>query len=142
MSDTCYCSLRCRQADQEKFEELGFNPAWRSKDSPPLEASTWVDMEDEQCNYAAHDELEALAKEGIPFYGSHGAGDDYPEGCFAAADGAIAWPDCLYGMPAVRVTNGPDWFDAADVELVEKYDRLLKRAKKLLGEGDEDTHPH
>jgi hypothetical protein len=136
MSDTCYCELRIRKDDQERFEELGFGTE-RSYEKA-CEGKPYIDVYDEQCNYGAQTELEGLATEGIPFYGAHGAGDDYQEAAFASADGEIAWPTCRGGCPAVRVTNGPDWFDQDDIEEVETYYRLLKRAKELLGEVNED----
>ncbi len=136
MSDTCYSSLRCRQVDREKFEALGFRVI---EDIQLFENEHWIDLEFEECNYGAYDDLHSMAAAGIPFHGRHGSGSDYPECVFAAADGMISWPAAINGRPAVSAPVGV--VDDGDMAEVVRYVTLLRRAKELLGEADDDTHP-
>jgi hypothetical protein len=138
MSDTCYSELRCRRIDQERFEDEGFGTD--NYYQCLCKGKLYIEMYDDQCNYGAQTQLQALAAEGIPFYGSHGSGDEYPAAVYAAADGEIAWPPAISSgrLPVVEM-SGPGQFSQSDLDEAEKYFRLLRRAQELLGDVDEDT---
>jgi hypothetical protein len=131
MSDTCVVNLCCLRADMEYFEAEGFIVDDIAEGMHlPMKS---VSLYDDTSNYGAQDELTDLAlRKHLPFYGSHGAGDNYPEACFAAADGQIAWPTSMGGEPVARINEFgiPDESDMREAKL---YYELLKRARGLLG---------
>jgi hypothetical protein len=131
MGDRCYVSLTCRREDQELFEDIGFCLGWDEKREGN---SPFIEMEAEQANYAAYDDLHVLAEQGVPFYGSHDQGGDYAAGIFASAGGEIAWPDQVSGDPAVRIDEEGNPF-AGDIDIAKQYYRLLKAAQRaIMGE--------
>jgi hypothetical protein len=129
MGDRCVVSLTCREQDVAKFEALGFERDEWSYDKDGL----GVYMIGEEMNYAATTELETLAQEGVPFYGSHGAGGEYTENIFAAANGESVWVEHLNYLPAVAV-NRDGTIDPSYLEYAHIYFRLEAAAKALIEE--------
>lgn len=135
-ADTCSSTLTCRASDAPVFAAIDFEPEWRPADEPPVDSTRGLILEHPDCPSAAYDDLHDVAKTGVPFYGYHSAGFEYPEGVFAAADGLIAWIDCLNGSLAVRVDETGQ-VNADDLREIQRYLALEKRAKALIA-GTED----
>ena len=80
-----------------------------------------ISWEIEEANYGYWTELNEAAGSGIPFYGSHGAGCDYPDGMFASDGENYAERETSTdGELIVRYDSCPDVM-AANVEAVEKF---------------------
>ena len=133
MSDCCNVSLVCREQDVVRFEMLGFErEEW---DNPAT--GVGVAMRGEDMNYGATSALKALATEGIPFTGSHGAGGDYGEMLFASAGGESIWVDHLGDdRPAVGVARDGT-IDPPAPKWAMTYYRLDAEAERLIAASHE-----
>lgn len=134
MGDAAWTKVICRPEHRAVFEEEGFaeEPGEAPKDLPGSAA-----MIDEQANYGAWSELDAIAKEGgVPFYGEHGAGVEYGEGCYACDGKRFSSVDCRHGGGHPVVDVGPDGVpDRDQLEQVAEYYEVLAAAKKAISEG-------
>ena len=91
-------------------------------------------MVDEQANGAAEEDLEGLAQEGIPFYGTHGSGCEYGPGLFASDGKKYVSQECLYSQesPAVSALDALGAIDRRDLKGAKTYWKVLLRAKRAL----------
>lgn len=124
MGDRCYVEIICRPRDIRRFQDLGFS-VWEQQSESAV-------IQDEAANFAHGEDLEALAKEGLVFFGWHAPGDEYPGELFAAAKGEMAWVFGDEYGPACRMRRDGTP-EPADHERVLKYWQLRGQVEVLLG---------
>jgi len=93
---------------------------------------------EEQANYGAESDLQALADMGMIFIGASGAGAEYPTAVFAS-DGkrfvsAHSLADGIESKPVVEIDADGN-ADPDTMKAIKRYYRVLKAAKKKLGIG-------
>ncbi|MCK6440438.1 MAG: hypothetical protein L6Q71_09610 [Planctomycetes bacterium] len=111
------------------YKIIGWDADYESEVCPGV-----VELCYEQLNYAAHDELTEAAGKGIVFYGSHGAGGDYPAGVFASNGKRFmvcnAVDNCAAPVAAIESDGEPCCQELKDALI---YWRLRKRAEAWMG---------
>jgi hypothetical protein len=134
MSDAAWTKIICRPEHRAVFEKGGFreDPYETPKDLPGAAA-----MIDEQANYGAWSELQAIAKKGgVPFFGQHGAGTEYGVGRYACDGSRFVTVECGHGGGDPVVEVGPDGIpDKDQLKQVAEYYEVLAAAKKAISEG-------
>ena len=131
MGDRCSVEILCHQDDAKRFETLGFVQATWGAQPEHL-----ARMFEEQADYAAESDLQALAKMGVVFIGASGAGDEYSAALFAG-DGkrfvsVNSHSDRIDSKPVVEIDADGN-ADPAMMKAIKRYYRALKAAKKKLG---------
>ena len=131
MGDRCHVEMLCHKVDVKRFEELGFVKAAWANPSDHL-----ARMFDEQANYGAESDLQALADTGVAFIGASGAGDEYHAAVFACDGKRLVSVNSLSdGIESQPVTAiDPDGnADPGTMKSIKSYYRTLKNAKKKQG---------
>ena len=126
MGDRCYFEIKCRKQDTKPFEELGFT-AQDWQEGEPLGAATMID---EEANYAHYDALPT----NIPWTGTNAAGGNYGQ-CNHACDGQeyVSVETGHMGGYVCEIKNGN--IEKTCRNRIIQYQRVLKRAEKLLKKG-------
>ena len=123
MGDTCEMNLTCRKEDEGRFLELGFVNEGSARGI--------FFMSDGEANFA-HD---SRMPKNIPYFGNSGEGEQYGPSRFAC-DGK-EWAEITVTFdndPCVRVNERGKPL-CCDLRLVERYLKVLARARKALGLG-------
>lgn len=126
MGDRCHIRVVVRKSDLPFWEEelAGFTSCEESD-------GTICEVEQDEVNYGGCDILERATRKGIPFYGSHGSGCDYPEMVFAG-DGKreTSIVECD-GDPVARVKKDGT-INAQDLTGIRRYYSILTRARTMI----------
>ena len=142
MSDRCYVSITFAARDAEAVEnEMG--PSERDAEAVENEmgpserdvtdGGIFHDVGFTGVNYGGDGELRNLTAAGVPFYGRHGAGDEYGA-CAVAGDGkTYDYHDCVGdGTLAVAFSLATGKPAAGAVEDARRFRRLWLRAKAAV----------
>lgn len=122
MSDTCFMELTCRREDLERFTALGFH-IWGEDDGGPI-----VELTDECANFGHS----ATLPSDLPFFASHGSGDNYGPHLIAC-DGNrfidIPGDDFHFQIDWDYQTNSPS---AEGVNKIRKYLEVKANAEAII----------
>jgi hypothetical protein len=93
-----------------------------------------VTLEEMEANYGYIDVRDSVARAGIIFEVSHGAGDDYGEALFCSFDGVSYDAETTFqsGDPAVNVDRDTGQINEAQLERVREFVEARKRALAYL----------
>ena len=124
MSDRCWLSIEFRKEALPKFNEIleYENEFWdeAEMDEETIQATIY------EANYGWYNEIQALAKAGLTFTVSHGAGGEYGPCVYACHKGDLV--ECSADWdenPVVAVTEGG--VNERHLEECMKYHRILKK---------------
>jgi len=127
MGDRCGLFMTIHESDKKLVE--GVFGIWELESEAPGLAGC-LRVEFSEVNYGGQEELEVLARQCVPFFGSHSSGGDYGPMAFASCDGTLEEIDAnINGEPMVPIdaeTGGalPDQQNA-----VEAYVHRLNLTK-------------
>lgn len=133
MGDRCNVLITCRKQDTEAICR-----ALMGDESCSMEYEVCpgiVQLEFEEMNYGAQDELVTASESGLIFYGSHCAGANYPAAVFVSNGKCYMACDSIerhYEPVAVISCNGKP--HRPHVRDAKTYWRLRKRVEVLIGE--------
>lgn len=129
MSDRCYVSITFAARDAEAVE----NEMGPSEPDVTSDGGIFHDVGFAGVNYGGDGELRNLTAAGVPFYGRHGAGDEYGA-CAVAGDGkTYDYHDCAGdGTLAVAFSLATGKPAAGAVEDARRFRRLWLRAKAAV----------
>ncbi len=129
MGDRCYLEITYRKDDHPAFQKiLGWKDSMKWYDDVLEQNDTWIHVYADEVNYGLMSEREAIAQDGIPFFGWHGAGGDYECCLFAAADGEMADVVGTEERPRVGLREDGS-IDPSEVNWGMAYYRILHEAK-------------
>jgi len=133
MGDRCSVEVLCHKHDAKRFEALDFVQVDWGEQPDHL-----ARMFEEQANYGAESDLQALADQRMVFIGASGAGAEYPAAVFAS-DGkrfvsVSSLADGIDSKPVVEIEADGN-ADRDTMKAIKRYYRVLKAAKKNLGIG-------
>jgi len=124
MGDRCYMSVTCRRQDKETFEALGFHLEFETSPESPV-----IEMVDEEANYAHSGEMPA----NIPYYGSHGSGDNYAAGDLACDGKKYAEVETGHGSGfMVGWDHQKSKPTPQSLKNIRQFIRIQQRAQKIL----------
>ena len=133
MGDRCAMTVTFHERDRELVE--GLLGPWEQEDACadlPGCTTLWIG----EVNYAAYDERDELARRGVPFFGHHGAGDDYGPMTFAACDGDLDQIDADHdGKPSVRIDEESGLPTPEAPAQARQYVARLKLTRQRLRDG-------
>ena len=126
MSDTCWLNIEFRKEDLPKFNEVleYENEFWDEAqlDEEEIRATVY------EANYGWYNEIQDLAKAGLTFTVSHGAGGEYGPCVYACYKGDLAGCSADWGgTPVVPVAK--EGVDEGYLEECMRYYRILKRVE-------------
>ena len=126
--------IRCRAADVAAFTEAGFT------ESEPSHQGSPATLYDCEANYAYEvgDGNPGNLPLGIPFYGHHEAGSEYPAAGFASDGVTVRYAPCQDGDTyGVRFdeTGAPN---QKDLDNIKSYIAFKQRVRALV---DGETNP-
>jgi hypothetical protein len=125
--DTCHLTIRIHPAREAAVvDAFGVEPAARHDlpDRPrPLRVLTFDDVQPDR-------PLHELARQGIPFDGSHGDGASYSGRRFAAHGGELAAVDQPFAVVSVPIDVDTLRVDEAALRALRAYQRLRARAQE------------
>jgi hypothetical protein len=136
MGDRCYLEMYFRKGDEGKVREalgLGDNFELAEAGTDVAPKGGVLAFVDEEANYALQDAREKLAAAGVAFVGSHGPGDEYDGGRFAACGGKLRDVTVDRGGNMVAAVDGKGSVNARDLRDIRLYCALRKRAEKAIG---------
>jgi len=125
MSDTCWFNISFPRADLPKFNKVLEDQMWRGQfrdedngDDGEVNAIIY------EANYGWYEEIQRLAKAGLTFTVSHGAGGEYGPCVYACYQGdLVACSADWVGNPIVPV--GKDGVDEKALEACMKFHQIV-----------------
>ncbi len=143
MGDRCYVRMTLKQDDLDRFGQyLGAKPGehwWDEQDEP---GDGLVGVGIFEANYGLTDQRMEAARAGIPFFGWHGDGGEYPGYQFASLDGEML--QCETNRDGELVLVLDDDLNARnDLEHIQRYTAMRRQVEELMGivEPDKDAAP-
>ena len=128
MGDRCSFEITFLASDLEKVtKEIG---------SPNYEETVRTGVlrwEQDEVNYANYEEMQALARQGVVFIGSHGAGHEYPEGVFVGLEGQYLELLAVMGRPVLFLDEATLTVKPASLVEVNEYRAMRDEALAVLG---------
>lgn len=135
MSDRCTLYMEIRKEDQPKVVDVLGTPDYI--EGEPVFGPETVSLEWAEMNYGAAEDRKTLAESGIPFIGSHDAGDEY--GPYVFASDGVKMSECpshhggLSPVVEVSLQDGKVMpLRDSDVFEAEDYLRTFDRAACIL----------
>lgn len=126
MGDRTSVKIRCHQSNLDLFEKE-FGSLETSGDRPDGTIEGWA----HEVNYGGESEFESLVALGLPFVGSHDAGDDYPPMRFCGVEGKYIQIECdTEGEPIIKTRNGKPV--KASQKALDEYMKHEKKAEAAL----------
>ncbi len=131
MGDRCSVEVLCRKDDAKRFEALDFVQAEWGEQPDHL-----AHMFEEQANYGAASDLQALADDGVVFVGASGVRNEASAAVFAS-DGkkflsVNSLSDTIDSKPIAEIDADGN-ADPGTLKAITRYFATLKAAKKKLG---------
>lgn len=140
MRDRCWLEMRFPRKDLPRFNEILKDKLWEGvfwdeENGDEREVFAVV----HEANYGWYDEIRALARAGLTFAASHGAGGEYGPCVYACYKGKLVGCSADWdGNPVVPVTRG--CLHKVAYENCLKYWKLMEKIETEIQQGERSEH--